>query len=118
MRQSAGAQTLNYTYVEGGYVNSDIDAGPFNADGDGLGMRGSFAIDERYFLWDGFAVGAGLELDDDDTAWRVGVRTEFGDREQPRVDGPLSGRCETRRWFGRNPARERAPARSLAPAGV
>lgn len=172
---AAGAQGLNYTFVEGGYVNSDIDAGPFNADGDGLGIRGSFAFGDkfhafgahatrdleldidtdqlefgvgrhwslrdnidfigevswvdadldgpfggssenglglgaglrsrlspslelegglnyvdlddsntswsfsgRYFLWDRFAVGAGLEFDDDETAWNIGLRAEFG----------------------------------------
>ena len=121
------AQEFNYTFVEGGYVDSDIDTGPFNSDGDGLGIRGSFAINDkfhafgahatqdldldidtdqlefgvgrhwslrenvdldnsntslsfsgRYFLWDNFAIGGGLEFDDDDTAWNIGVRAEFG----------------------------------------
>jgi len=175
---ASGAQELNYTFVEGGYINSDIDTGPFNADGDGLGVRGSFAINEkfhafgahatqdldldldtdqlelgvgrhwrlqenvdfigelswvdvdlnspfggtdddglglgaglrgrlnsslelegrlnyvdlndsntslsfsgRYFLWDRFAIGGGLEFDDDDTAWNIGLRAEFGDSD-------------------------------------
>jgi len=174
----AGAQEFNYTYVDAGYVASDVDIGPRKADGDGLGVRGSYALTEqfhafgahstqdldldidtrqlefgvgthwnltgnldligemswvdadrntpfgnadddglglgaglrtrmgsslelegqvnyvnldnsntsllvsgRYYLWDSFAISGGLELDDDDTAWTIGVRAEFGNRD-------------------------------------
>jgi len=174
----ASAQGFDYTYVEGGYVNSELDTGLANVDGDGLGLRGSLALNDkfhtfakhatqdldldvdtteieigagrswrirenvdfigeiswvnaevdtpfgntdedgfglgaglrartnsslelegrinyvdlnnsdtsfsllgRYYLWDSFAIGGGLDFDDDDTAWNVGVRAEFGNRD-------------------------------------
>lgn len=174
---AANAQEFDYTFVEAGYVDSEIDAGPVDLDGDGFGVRGSLAINDtfhafadyatqdldfgldassfgvgagrhwdiqdrldfvgelswinaevdtpfgnadedgfgvgaglrfrslnsvelqgminyadlndsdtslslagRYYLSDTFAVGGGLAIDDNDTAWNIGVRAEFGDR--------------------------------------
>lgn len=46
---SAQDEAMSYTYIDGGYVNTEIDH-PLNVDGDGLGVRGSFAITDRVFL--------------------------------------------------------------------
>lgn len=174
---AANADDFHYTFVDAGYINSSIDTGPANVDGDGFGVRGSYAFDEtwhafadyasenldfgldttsydvgvgghwpiqtdldfvtelawvktnvdtpvgsadddgfgvnaglryrlggkvelqggvdyvnlsdsntaldlgaRYYLSEGFAVGGGLVVDNDDTAWNIGIRAEFGGR--------------------------------------
>jgi hypothetical protein len=174
---AAAADGFEYTYVEAGYINSEIEAGAFDVDGDGLGLKGSYALNDtlhafagystqdldlgvdtswldigmgghwalqqnmdfvaelawvnaevdtpfgsvdedgfglgaglrfrprdrvelqgtvnyvdldgsdtslalsgRYYLWSTFALGGGLEINDDDTAWSLGVRAEFGGR--------------------------------------
>jgi hypothetical protein len=42
---------FDYTYVEGGYLSSSTDAGPFDVDGDGLGIRGSLGLNETLNLF-------------------------------------------------------------------
>lgn len=46
----ATAQDLDYTFVEAAYVNAEMDAGPFDIDGDGLELRGSVLITDTVFL--------------------------------------------------------------------
>lgn len=46
----AAAQDLDYTFVEAAYVDSEIDAGPLDIDGDGLGLHGSVLITDSVFL--------------------------------------------------------------------
>lgn len=41
----------DYTFVEAGFVNADFDAAGVDVDGDGLGINGSFAISDDYFLY-------------------------------------------------------------------
>ena len=47
---SAIAQDFDYTFIEAEYLNSELDVGPFNVDGDGLGLRGSALITDNVFL--------------------------------------------------------------------
>lgn len=62
----AQAEGLNYTYVEGAYVNTDFD--DFNEDVDGFALRGSFEITDQVFLFAGYSdQSASLFGDDFDT---------------------------------------------------
>lgn len=47
---SAAAQGLSYNYVQGSYGRVDLDDSTFNADGDGLGINGSYAFSENFHL--------------------------------------------------------------------
>ena len=47
---AANAADFDYTYVEGNYVTSTTDVGPANVDGDGLGVRGSYALNGKINL--------------------------------------------------------------------
>src|SRR5690606_15269329 len=44
------AQDLSYTFIEAAYIDSKIDVGPFDVDGDGRGLRGSVLITDSVFL--------------------------------------------------------------------
>ncbi|HEU4617204.1 MAG TPA: hypothetical protein VFV10_04150 [Gammaproteobacteria bacterium] len=48
---AAQADGFDYTYVEGGYLSSSTDVGPFSVDGDGLGIRGSFGLNDTLNLF-------------------------------------------------------------------
>lgn len=41
------AADFEYTFVEAGIVNTEVDVGPFNVDGDGFGVNGSFALKDN-----------------------------------------------------------------------
>jgi hypothetical protein len=45
----AHAQEFSYTYVDVALVNTEIDLGSINIDGDGLAVTGAFKLDERFF---------------------------------------------------------------------
>ena len=42
------ANELNYSYIEGGYLDTDLD--DLDVDGDGFGVSGSIELTEDYFL--------------------------------------------------------------------
>jgi hypothetical protein len=63
---------FDYTYVEGAYLSSDVDAGPFSADGDGLGVRGSIALGGKLHLFGEYAT-QDHDFDVDTSSWSVGV---------------------------------------------
>jgi hypothetical protein len=45
------ADGFDYTFVEGGIVNTEVEVGPIDVDGDGFGVNGSFRItDNVHFL--------------------------------------------------------------------
>jgi opacity protein-like surface antigen len=78
---SVFADGFDYTYVEGSLLSSEINVGPLDADGDGIGIFGSYAIHEDYHIFAGyedqsfdfgidastFAIGGGINyvLDED-----------------------------------------------------
>lgn len=71
---------FNYSYVELGYDESDYDLGPFDVDGDGLTLSGSFEINDE---WHAFASYGSSDLDfgiDIDT-WTLGAGYVFPLRE-------------------------------------
>jgi opacity protein-like surface antigen len=71
------AQDMNYTFVEAAYLNSDIDAGPLNVDGDGLGLRGSLLITDQVFLfgeYNSYDYDRGIDL----TSYSLGAGVRWG----------------------------------------
>jgi hypothetical protein len=67
---------FDYNYVELGYDESDYDLGPFDVDGDGLTLSGSFEINDE---WHAFASYGSSDLDfgiDVDT-WTLGAGYVF-----------------------------------------
>ena len=50
-QQAAQSQPFNYSYVEIGYDESDFDVGPFDIDGDGLTLSGSFELTDDWHLY-------------------------------------------------------------------
>jgi hypothetical protein len=48
---SANAQGHNYNYLQGSYGRVDIDSAGQDADGEGLGLAASFAIDEYFHVY-------------------------------------------------------------------
>lgn len=74
------ADGFDYTYVDAGIVNSELDAGPLDVDGDGLSFSGSFALNDQLFLVGGYSdqeydfdLGLGLGLSFDTSMLNVGV---------------------------------------------
>lgn len=67
----ATAEDFNYTFIEGGYVSTELDVGPVDVDGDGLGIRGSYAFADEWYAFAGLA---DLEFDFDVD----GTELEFG----------------------------------------
>jgi hypothetical protein len=51
----ASAADFKYTFLEGGYVSTELDVGPVDVDGDGLGVRGSFEFAEEWYAFAGLA---------------------------------------------------------------
>jgi hypothetical protein len=67
---------FNYSYVELGYDETDFDLGPFDVDGDGLTLAGSFEINDE---WHAYASYGSSDLDfgiDVDT-WTLGAGYVF-----------------------------------------
>lgn len=48
------ADGFGYTFVEGGVVNTEIDVGPADIDGDGLGINGSFGLNDSLHVIAGY----------------------------------------------------------------
>lgn len=61
---AALADGFDYTFVEASIVNTEIDVGPFDIDGDGIGVIGSFALTDEIHLIGGYSdedYGAGFD---------------------------------------------------------
>ena len=52
---AAAADGFDYTFVEGGIVNTEVDAGIVDIDGDGIGINGSFSINEDLHILAGYS---------------------------------------------------------------
>ena len=75
----AFAGDLRYTYLEVGY--QDIELDDFNVDGDGFGLRGSFALTENWFMVVGYqAADFDFGADFDHAYLGAGYRTPINDR--------------------------------------
>ena len=47
-------QSFSYNYIQGAYGRVDVDNPAFDADGEGLGISGSFEIDEHFHVFGEF----------------------------------------------------------------
>lgn len=45
------SSSFDYTFVDASYIDSESSIGPFDVDGDGLALRGSYALGGRVFLF-------------------------------------------------------------------
>ncbi len=77
---TAAAQSLNYNYVEGGYVATNIDNGNNDIDADGFGVNASVAVSPTFHLFGGFMVQEsdrfdflGSRVRTDVNQWRAGI---------------------------------------------
>lgn len=77
---------FNYSYVELSYDETDFDVGPFDVDGDGLTLAGSFELNDD---WHVYASYGSLDLDggaDVDT-WTLGAGYVFPLKEDIDIYG-------------------------------
>jgi hypothetical protein len=69
----AHAESVSWSYLEGGYVNTDIDR--FDEDVDGFALRGSYELTGEVFVFGGYTdqstSAAGLDLDVQ--SWNLGL---------------------------------------------
>ncbi len=79
---------LNYNYIEAAYLDTEIDDG-LDVDGDGPALRGSFALNETFFVEAGYATqdfDFGIDLD----RWTVGLGAHTPLTEQVDLIGRVS----------------------------
>lgn len=64
---------FSYTYVQGSVLSSELnDVGPLDADGDGIGVSGSFAVTPRYHVFGAYQ-DEGFDFDLDRTILQIGA---------------------------------------------
>ncbi len=68
----AAAESFDYTYLEGGYVSTELDVGPIDVDGDGLGVRGAYAFADDWYAFAGLA-DQEFDFNVDGTQFNAGV---------------------------------------------
>jgi hypothetical protein len=69
---AVSAADFDYTFVDAGLVNTELDAGPFDVDGDGLGVSGSIGISDSMHIVAGYS-DVGYDFSVDSTSWNVGL---------------------------------------------
>jgi opacity protein-like surface antigen len=77
---------FNYTYVELGYDETDFDVGPFDVDGDGLTLAGSFEINDDWHVYASYGqadLDGGLDVD----TWTIGAGYVFPLKEDIDIYG-------------------------------
>lgn len=76
------ASGLNYNYVEGGYVATNLDNDNGDIDADGFGLNGSVALSDNFHVFGAFAsqdtdtfelTQGGNRVNTDINQWRVGL---------------------------------------------
>lgn len=84
---AASADGLDYTYVEGGYANVEIDTGDAlvgDLDFDGVQIRGSAAISESFYLLGGYGSVSNddysMDVDFTELQFGLGYRHGLSDR--------------------------------------
>jgi Ax21 family sulfation-dependent quorum factor len=81
---ASAAEGVSYSYVEGGYVQTDLENTGTNDDADGFAIRGSGALTPNFHLFGDYSNqevdGAGFDFDQ----WRVGVG--YNQEINPRLD--------------------------------
>lgn len=70
---AVGQQDFSYTYVQGSILSSELnDVGPLDADGDGIGIEGSFAATPRIHVVGSYR-DVGFDFDLDQTTLELGA---------------------------------------------
>ena len=93
---------FNYSYVELGYDETDFDVGPFDIDGDGLTLAGSFEINDDWHVYASYNT-SDLDFGFDADTWTLGAGYVFPLKEDidvygrvlyidTSVDGPVNTR--------------------------
>ncbi len=76
------ASGLNYNYVEGGYVATNLDNDNGDIDADGFGVNASAALSDNFHIFGGYAsqdtdtfelVDGGERVNTDANQWRIGL---------------------------------------------
>jgi hypothetical protein len=65
------AETMDYSFAELAYVDTELDDGPLDVDGDGIALRGSLAVNPSFFVFAGYT-DIGFDFDVDATTLEVG----------------------------------------------
>jgi hypothetical protein len=71
MATSAVARDLSYTFVRLDYVNTEIDVGPVDVDGDGFDLQGSLGVAKKFYIFGGYQ-DVGLDFDIDASQLELG----------------------------------------------
>lgn len=77
------AEDVSYTYVRLAYVNTEIDVGPANFDGDGLELDGSFGFANNAFV---FGTYSDLDFDFGVSASLLEIGGGYHHRIMPKLD--------------------------------
>ncbi|MGB7214937.1 MAG: outer membrane beta-barrel protein [Gammaproteobacteria bacterium] len=83
------ARDFDYTFVEVQYVDTELDTGPFDVDGDGLELRGSLLLTDQVFLqarYNSLDYGQGIDV----TSYAVGAGVRFGLKPELDLTADLS----------------------------
>lgn len=86
---AASAADFDYTYVEGGYMSSSTDMGPFNVNGDGLGVRGSLGLNETFNLFADYTT-YDMDFGVDSSSYELGVGGHWGIKDDLDFIGELA----------------------------
>lgn len=77
---ASAAEGLNYNYIEGGYVATNLDSDDGDIDADGVGVNASVALSPNFHLFGGFSAQEtdefgflGSRVETDVNQWRVGI---------------------------------------------
>ncbi|MDH3988260.1 MAG: porin family protein, partial [Gammaproteobacteria bacterium] len=80
---SASAQGFDYNYFSVGYQRLNLDDGFIDVDGDGIGLSGSFELNESFFIFAGYAMGEfkeqGITVDVDSLNAGIGWHTPLSE---------------------------------------
>jgi len=83
------AQDLDYTFVELSYLDTELDAGPVDLGGDGLGLTGSLSVTDSVFLFANYQT-QDYEFGIDGTSYDLGAGMRFGLKPQLDLVGELA----------------------------
>ena len=86
---AAAADGFDYSYVEAGFISTELDTGPVDVDGDGFGIKGSYALDERYHVVAGYATES-FDFDVDSSVLNIGAGLHIGLNQRVDFVGELS----------------------------
>lgn len=83
------AQDLDYTFVELSYTDTELDLGPGDLSGDGLGLTGSLSVSDSVFLFASYQT-QDYQFGIDGTSYDVGAGMRYGLKPQLDLVGELA----------------------------